>query len=389
MTEQLTPARNVFPPGDLLAEELSERGWSQTDFAEIIGRPARVVNEVISGKRGISPSTAQEIAAALGTSPEFWMGLESSFQLARSNVQAERITKRAELRTRYPVREMVRRGWVPACDRIEDEERAVLDFFGVSSTIEKPPLLYAAHRANADVDLTPKQEAWLCRVRQLGSSLVTKRFETALLQNTVERLSDLRSDPEEIRHVPKILAEGGVRLVIVEPFAGSKIDGVCMWEEDSPIIGLTLRFDRLDHFWFYLRHELEHVIRGDGKLEPVVDIDSSEDDDSLNLENSVGDSRTDPTAEIAANASAADFCVPTAEFEGFIARVGPLYTDAKVSAFAERVGVHPALVAGQLRRRFGLYHMFKSHMVKVRSHIVGLAPTDGFGFSTDAARTAR
>lgn len=68
----------VFPPGEFLREELDGRGWTQADFAEILGRPPRLVNEIIQGKRRITPETANRLAAALGTSPEFWLHLEAS-----------------------------------------------------------------------------------------------------------------------------------------------------------------------------------------------------------------------------------------------------------------------------------------------------------------------
>lgn len=54
----------VFPPGDVIKEELEARGWTQIDFAEIIGKSARLVNEVIAGKRAVTPDTARALADA-------------------------------------------------------------------------------------------------------------------------------------------------------------------------------------------------------------------------------------------------------------------------------------------------------------------------------------
>jgi HTH-type transcriptional regulator / antitoxin HigA len=62
--------KEVFPPGEFLKDELDARGWTQTEFAEIIDCPIRAVNELILGKRAITPETANEIAAALGTSAQ-------------------------------------------------------------------------------------------------------------------------------------------------------------------------------------------------------------------------------------------------------------------------------------------------------------------------------
>ena len=78
-----TPAE-VFPPGDFIAEELEARGWSQIEFADILGRPARLVSELIAGKRAITPETARGLGAAFGTGPEFWMNLERDYQLSRA-----------------------------------------------------------------------------------------------------------------------------------------------------------------------------------------------------------------------------------------------------------------------------------------------------------------
>ena len=87
----------VFPPGDMLKEELEARGWTQTDLAEIIGKSPRLVNEVIAGKRAITPDTARALADAFGTSAQFWMNLESAYQLSRLKIDASPVTRRARL----------------------------------------------------------------------------------------------------------------------------------------------------------------------------------------------------------------------------------------------------------------------------------------------------
>lgn len=64
--------------GECLADELDARGWSQADFAEVLGRPVQFISEIISGKKEITRETAAQIAAALGTSAEFWLNLQGS-----------------------------------------------------------------------------------------------------------------------------------------------------------------------------------------------------------------------------------------------------------------------------------------------------------------------
>ncbi|MCI0333556.1 MAG: helix-turn-helix domain-containing protein, partial [Planctomycetes bacterium] len=59
-----------FPPGEFIRDELEARNWTQEDLAEILGRPLRSVNQIIAGKKAVTPQTAQELAAAFGTTPE-------------------------------------------------------------------------------------------------------------------------------------------------------------------------------------------------------------------------------------------------------------------------------------------------------------------------------
>ncbi|MCC7464481.1 MAG: HigA family addiction module antidote protein [Gammaproteobacteria bacterium] len=73
----------VFPPGEILKDELEERGWSQAEFAEILGRPAGLVTDIITGRRGITPETAALFGEAFDVPAEFWMNLEAMYQLSR------------------------------------------------------------------------------------------------------------------------------------------------------------------------------------------------------------------------------------------------------------------------------------------------------------------
>ena len=93
-------AAEVFLPGDFLREELESRGWTQGQFAQVIGRPVQVVNEIIRGKKRITAETAKAFAAALGSSAELWLSLENAYQLATAPEPDGGIAKRAALITR-------------------------------------------------------------------------------------------------------------------------------------------------------------------------------------------------------------------------------------------------------------------------------------------------
>ncbi len=72
-------------PGVVLSQEfLAPLGLSQVALAAHLGVPVQRVNELVRGKRGITPQTAWLLAQAFNTTPEFWTNLQSAYDLARS-----------------------------------------------------------------------------------------------------------------------------------------------------------------------------------------------------------------------------------------------------------------------------------------------------------------
>ena len=360
----------VFPPGEFLADELEARGWTQTEFAEIIGRPQKLVNDIINAKRSVTPETAADFAAALGTSAQLWMNLETAWQLSKVPPRDNSIARAAKLREQFPVREMCKRGWIKSGASAAELEQNVLSFFALNS-VDSPIELQHAARRNYRKEVTAHQWAWIFRVNQLATSLKTPPFSGATLRAKIPELERLMVEPEEIRHVPRMLMECGVRLVIVEPIPGSEIQGVCFWINDnkSPVIGLTLKGDQIDKFWFDLWHEIEHVLNGDGKDGLII-----EDFDESNVANN--------EAEKNANRSAANHCVPSSAMRDFILRHNPMFSEKSMLGFARIVKRHPGIVVGQIQRLTDRWDLFKKHQPRIRHIIIQTALTDGYGVNS-------
>lgn len=72
-------------PGEVLLEEyLRPLEMTQVDLAAHLGVPVQRINELVRGKRGVTPETAWLLAEAFGTSPEFWLNLQAMHELARN-----------------------------------------------------------------------------------------------------------------------------------------------------------------------------------------------------------------------------------------------------------------------------------------------------------------
>jgi HTH-type transcriptional regulator / antitoxin HigA len=174
--------------------------------------------------------------------------------------------------------------------------------------------------------------------------------------------------------VARILAECGVRFVLVEPLPLGKIDGACFWlDHESPVIGMSLRYDRIDNFWFVLRHEIEHVLQNHGQADVIGIFDE------LDGNRAAVDGPGLPKEELIANRAATEFCIPQDELVEFIAQRNPFISERDVLSFARRVDVHPGLVVGQIHSRTGRYDFLRRYLVKIRQFILPEAITDGWG----------
>jgi len=364
----------AFPPGEYIRRELAKRGWSQLDLADILGRPTQVVNELISAKRSITPETARGLGDAFGNSAQVWLNLEAAYQLSRVTMRDDAVARRARLYGIAPVKEMQRRGWLETTMNVDVLEGQLCRFFGVESLDETVHFDHAA-RKPTNGDLTPAQRAWLYRARHLARALsVTGRFSIASLNVALAQLAKLKREPEEIRHIPRVLAEAGIRFLILEPLPHTKIDGVCFWLDDnSPVVVLSVRYDRIDWFWHTLMHELAHVKNGDGKQGATM-----LDTELVGVDAQPFEGK--PEVERQADRFAVNFLVDQAKLDNFVARVHPLYSKLKIGAFANKIGVHPGIVVGQLQHRKRItYAHSRDLLVKVRTIVIAAALTDGWG----------
>lgn len=369
---------NYRTPGQLLQSLLDERGWTQRIFSIVMGLDKGIVNKIVADKRPIDAETALLLAEIFGERPERFLDLQKSYDLAQAKITARpdpgRAT-RAKLFGDLPITDMIKRGWlqgVGEVGEIKKVEAALVRFFHVQHLDEIEILPHAARKTDTSTDATPAQLVWLYRVKQIASEMLVGRYSHNAVHASLSHLNRLLSAPEEARKVPRILAECGIRYVIVESIASAKIDGVCLWLDDkSPVIGMSLRHDRIDNFWFVLRHEIEHVLQLHGKVSAMMDIE---------LEGERAGTGADVREEERiANEAASEFCVSRHTMDSFVARKAPFFAERDILGLARTLQIHPGLVAGQLQHRTGRFDRFRQHLVKIRSAVAPGAMVDGWG----------
>ncbi|HEX4120256.1 MAG TPA: HigA family addiction module antitoxin [Verrucomicrobiae bacterium] len=362
-----TPAE-VFPPGEFIRDELQARGWTQGDLAQVMGRPEPAINLIINDKRGITPDTATELAGAFGTTPEFWLNLDNAYKLSKVVVRFSEIRERASLFESAPVKEMEKRGWIKTTDSIEGLKLA-LDSFYAGIDIEN--FKVAARASTEQGRVTPQQLAWCVRALRLASKIPARPYQPGKISECKENLRSLSAFPEGVSKVPDVLAEFGIRFVVVEHLTGTKIDGAALWLGDGwnkPVVAISARYDRIDWFWHTVCHEVSHIEHKDSIA--LIDVDLFGDEKR---------NETVPEIEKRANWEAAEMLIPGEKLESFIIRKRPYFSKVSIIQFANANKIHPGIVAGQLHHRLGTYKTNREMLVKIRDILISRALTDGWG----------
>lgn len=353
METKLTPAR-ATPPGRILRRELEARGWSQQDLAGILGRPVQAITEIVRGTKQITPDTAVALGAAFGTSAELWANLESSYRLAlarQGSASSDEVARKAKLYELVPVGELIKQRWIKASKSIEELERAVFDFLGIDSIDEEPKLVVNLRSSARDGSQVAAQRAWVRRVEVLARTRQVGPFDRKKLEGAIGSLRALALEENGVAKVPPFLEKLGIRFVVVPHLAHTKLDGAAAYVKEGPIVALSMRYDRIDYFWFTLFHELAHLVldHQGGHL------DETHDDDEISEE------------EQAANQQAGTWLVSEADLRA-LCRQRP--SRASIDAFATKHAVHPGIVVGRLHGlKLVPYSYFRPMLVKVREQL--------------------
>lgn len=372
-------ARTVDHPGTFILDELEARGWDQVDLAYILGISPSQLNPILTGKTGISYDMAVALGDAFDVSPEFFANLQKHYELQRAKRPDPGVRTRATWLSKFPVREMIKRGW------IKETEADLLDlqmmrFFGANRVEDVPlvgcqPVAHAAKKTGYD-EITGSQLVWLHRVRKIAEGAEVPKYDRSKLEQALPSIRAHMYDADDFSAIPALLLECSVRVVFVQQLPGSKIDGVCTWLDDQPVIGLSLRLDRPDNFCFVLRHEIEHVLQEDGKTESYSHVDVFEPDrDPSHL----------PDEERRADMAAAQFLISEDKLASFMLRKGKWISREDVLAFSARHQIHPAIVVGQIqhhRHKAGdtrAFAFLREFMTKVHDRFSDWPFCDGWG----------
>ncbi|CAE6958856.1 ImmA/IrrE family metallo-endopeptidase [Paraburkholderia domus] len=326
-------------PIDAITFRMEEQGLRQADLVPYFGTRSRV-SEVLARKRPLTVQMIRALSVGLGISAETLVG---------ANVIESETSKKDDVDwSRFPVKEMVARGWLRkfASKATGSTEELVKGF--ISST----GLQFgaAAFRRGISGDAySPSTKhalyAWLARVIQRGRERKDQlgEFDPSMFSTSFLReLAQLSWSEHGPLLAVEFLERRGIAVVVESHLKGTLLDGAALKDNDgTPIIGLTLRFDRLDSFWFTLLHEVAHIWKHVDRDETFLD----------NLDTTPDDKR-----ELEANRLAKEALIPRVSWKRSDAYLSP--SPESIEKLSRELRIHPAIIAGRLRKESENYKIF-------------------------------
>jgi HTH-type transcriptional regulator / antitoxin HigA len=323
------------------------QSMTQADLAAKIGLNEQQIQRYeASGYNGASLSRLTEVVDALGiqiqeswkTDPE----AEGDMVLAWQNLESLDWK-------RFPLKEMIKRKWI-TLRHGTDSISAIRDFF---LTAAGKQYASALHRKKYHGKHKPDEYsllAWQARVLYRAKQEVTTGEvpDFALRDDWLKELSHTSIEDDAPLKAKELLREHGIILIVEPHLPGTYLDGAAMkLDSGHPVVAITMRYDRLDHFWFVLFHELAHVFL---HLESQLGMDYFDE-----AEDGVDDS-----IEREADTFALEALIPEQEWKQCLSRF--MQSAVSVTADAKRIGIHPSIIAGRIRKENDNYTILSDQL---------------------------
>lgn len=343
--------------GALLVAARVAKGWKQKELARRLFLPEQQIQRYEAERyRSISLAGLLRVARALGIRlsadidqplPDPWL---PSYEM--SSADAQKVLKHAR-----------ENGWLDKVDQSDESgisqlKRTVAEHVGEYGT---PSLLRTGlnvHDLSKDWFLL----AWKAQVTRNAQRQIQRKKPKyrPLDMSWLSCLVKLSVRDDGPARAKEMLAEQGIILVIEPQIAGMRVDGAAFLIDEHPVIGLTLRLDAVDNFWFTLMHEVGHVV-----LHYRTGLVSGFFDDFENLE--IDD------MEEEANRFAQNMLIPDAVWNKSPVRIAK--TADPVEKLAKQLGIAPEIIFGRLRMERQNYKIFSDKIGRgrVRKQLLGKA----------------
>ena len=239
-------------PVDAILFRMDQMGLTRSDLATYIGSQSKV-SEVLNRKRPLSLAMIRNLHKGLGI-PADTLLQEPGAKLEPARYDPEQ----------YPIGEMLKRGyfadWKGSLREARQNAEELLNgFFAIFGGLDPQPVY--CRKTDTDALNVHSLAAWQARVLGLiQQKSLPPYVPTALDETFFRRIARASYFPNGPALVETLLNQRGIHFVILPHLPQTYLDGASFFSpQGEPVIGMTLRHDRLDNFWFTLAHELGHL----------------------------------------------------------------------------------------------------------------------------------
>jgi HTH-type transcriptional regulator/antitoxin HigA len=323
-------------PVEAIRFRMDQLGLKQQDLVPFIGSRGKV-SEILNRKRKLTVGMMRSLHKNLGIPSDILLKEPGAdFPSAFRNIKWDR----------FPLTEMMKRGWIKKKNDIKHHAEEVLHEF-IKIANGRDTLSDALFRKSPGPRENTKTDhyalyAWCIKLISLARETpLTVKYKQGTVDETflneVAKLSYFDNGPLLAK---EYLAKHGIQLIILPHLKKTYLDGAAMLLEDgTPLIGLTLRYDRIDNFWFSILHELSHVMKHLTEKTSDIFID---DFDLRGHEAEISDPKESEADNLAQNA-----LIPYKIWEK--APVRRHSTASNLMALSDKLKIHPAIIAGRIR----------------------------------------
>ncbi|MCB1142834.1 MAG: helix-turn-helix domain-containing protein [Leptospiraceae bacterium] len=329
---------HVLPLAGEIKKRLEQKGWQQQELADVIGISLKHINQILGAKVPLNYEIASKIAEILGETPIYWMDLYLKQNPSEGKSQKDQeLEIRKQIYEHMPILEMQKRKILPKHKSSMDLQKSVLNFWGwkeLDFSLLEGSELPAFRRSPDRIFNDYFTLTWYHYAKKkAGERHLKKPFQKEEFLKFLDSLPSYLPYPERITEFLNQLQNLGVIFFILPHFKQTYIDGAAFLSGSHPVVVLTLRFSRLDSFWFYLLHELGHVAKH-------MDQNFT---GSVTVENS-----TEGEKEKEAN-EFAGFYLKKEELYGWARKFSSI-PDQEIEKISRNLSLHPASVKGILAR---------------------------------------
>lgn len=323
----------AIPPGETVKENMEFLGMNQKELAARLDITPKHLSNIINGNAPITYDTALKLESVIGPSAQFWMNLETNYQLDKARLEEQdKMEQDLNLLKEIPYKEMSEFGWVPeTTDRVE---RAIncRRFFGVAELGSIQHSYSVAFRKHKEIKEISDLGVltWIRRAEMEALSIDVDNFNKRKLKALIPTFREMtRKDLNEVfPEMQRLCAECGVVLILIPYLPKTYICGATIWKNDKVILALSGMGKRADGFWFTLFHEMAHLINHSGK-QSHISYDNENEEDEADLE-------------------ARNYLISEEQYKFFINNYDYRVKD-NIVKYSEEIGIAPFILLGRLQ----------------------------------------